>query len=113
VTRKQVWLQCGNAFATPLSKRNKWLKWVTDEGLCSALALTVDPRMNGHDSRWELIQRQVSSLKNGRYSGVLWLPDRFGLVPGWTPECDDIRALFAYLMAELSDEEYAELVADK
>ena len=91
--RQKAWRKVGDAFATPETND------INDSGLCWALnAVTRDNRLY-----WETFHL------TGIETGLHWVPSRivhWEENPSHLPEHDTCRALFAYLMSELTDDEY-------
>jgi hypothetical protein len=96
--RQALWRKVGDAFATPGSHEAEY-------GLCEAL-YRISKRLSPPDWNDLEVSRLVDSQRF-----LYWLPARMDIYgrKRWLPEHDTARALFAYLMAELSDKEYAQI----
>jgi hypothetical protein len=98
MTRREVWRKVGDAFATPRQKRNLYYLDATHDGMCHAIiGLT----------HWHLpiagTLKEIANLDE-RSPDAYWLPVSY--MDSFSLEDDNIRSLFAYLIAELTDKEY-------
>jgi hypothetical protein len=96
-----MWRQIGDAFATPIAGRNYIQDDLTSTGLCWAYSRVTRGKID-NDPYEEVGKLNPNGPRFG-YCHDYWAPIR-------TIEGDNIRTMFAYLMAELSDAEYRELL---
>ena len=116
---RETWREVGEAFATPWEERTGKHRGMTTNGLCWSLYPIAE--RSDYFCEFDLIKKlggyRGRHYGNGGEFADYWLPPRSMRMgepnPEWTPLCDDIRALFAFLMAELSEDEYVELIGEK
>jgi hypothetical protein len=115
--RQKRWREIGDAFATPCGPRGSVQEDMTRFGLCWAIECVGLVKHHSLVCGEEVIEdflHDIPEYSDGKYALPVRRPMDFesSWGDGWTPYCDEVRALFAYLMAELSDEEYKELIGE-
>lgn len=105
MTRRQVWRRIAHAFGTPYAERTPLQQQATNHGLCYAWRI-----FTGSTSHYFILGPLGAAMGLKQY-GNCWAP-QYGNC--WAPMTSDFnhdRALFACLMASMTDAERDELQA--
>jgi len=98
MTRKEVWWKIFDAYSTPQMKRSGGQSCIAVEGLCYAVQHVCIFRAIAETELYHKLKNDLRSVENCRDHWYPCLSD----------DSDDIRAMFAYWMYIMTDEEYEE-----
>lgn len=117
MTRKQFWKTMGQAFETPEEERTNKQNGITQEGLCSAIPPLESKETKKFQYR-KLLQLFSYDLK-AKDILYAWLPcknncqyigqRKRSLKSNHTHNHNRIRAMFCYLLASMSKDDYEKL----